>query len=304
MNDRGTVEVTAESVTEAVKKGCAQLGVTPLDVIVEILEEPSRGILGIGARPAKVRLQLLRRPSPPPPPPTPVVAAPPVVESEPAPAPKPLPAAPTPKPQPKPTPPPPKPPVANREPKAPTPKASAKPADDYEYNDDDEAYAFSDLQGDATGEEGDISKAVLLELLAHIPLEAQVEVTRAAAQPGENPPYLLNIEGGNVSALIGRRGETLAALQYITRLIASRRLNRRANIVLDVDSYKARRSQKLRDLALRMAQQAVQEARIITLEPMPPHERRMIHLALRNHAEVSTKSTGEGDDRKVTIVPK
>jgi spoIIIJ-associated protein len=104
--------------------------------------------------------------------------------------------------------------------------------------------------------------------------------------------------------LIGRRGETISSLQYITRLIVSRRLQRRANVVIDVGGYKSRRSQKLRELALRMADQAVDQARTVVLEPMPPHERRMIHMALRNRPDVMTKSTGEGDSRKVTIVPK
>ena len=88
------------------------------------------------------------------------------------------------------------------------------------------------------------------------------------------------------------------------RLIASRRLQRRANIIVDVAGYKSRRSQRLRQLALRMADQAVKQARTVTLEPMPPNERRIVHLALRNRTDVYTKSTGEGEARKVTIVPK
>jgi spoIIIJ-associated protein len=143
-----------------------------------------------------------------------------------------------------------------------------------------------------------------MELLNGMGINADITITRSAqSQPDENPPWLLNVEGRDVSSLIGRRGETLSSLQYITRLIASRLLGRRANIVVDVGSYKLRRSQKLRELAVRMADQAVREARTVVLEPMPPHERRMIHMALRNRNDVSTKSTGEGDTRKVTIVP-
>jgi spoIIIJ-associated protein len=104
--------------------------------------------------------------------------------------------------------------------------------------------------------------------------------------------------------LIGRRGETLTALQYITRLIASRELQRRANIVLDVEGYKSRREQMLRRLANRMADQAIQLGRTVSLEPMPPYERRIVHLALRDHPEVTTQSVGEGDRRKVTIIPR
>jgi len=97
---------------------------------------------------------------------------------------------------------------------------------------------------------------------------------------------VLQIHGRDLGTLIGRRGETLGALQYITRLIVSRELQRRANIVLDVEGYKTRREQMLRKLAVRMADQAVQMGRTVPLEPMPPYERRIIHLALRD-AEMS-----------------
>jgi spoIIIJ-associated protein len=107
-----------------------------------------------------------------------------------------------------------------------------------------------------------------------------------------------------LSPLIGRRGETLNALQYITRLIASRELQHRANIVVDAAGYKSRRMRMLRDLALRMADQATRTNRTVALEPMPPYERRIVHMALRSHPAVQTKSIGEGSSRKVTIIPK
>jgi spoIIIJ-associated protein len=331
MNDRPSVETTADTIDEAVAKGLAQLGVGPSDVIVEVLEEPSRGVFGIGARQAKVRLQMLRRPTPPPPP---------------APTPPPMPAVSTPPPsqsstrtssdtgRPSETPRREQPPRRENRPqggrneqrrenresnrggkreeqrpqggfRTKPPRPHQNTGEDFEYHEEYDAYAFSDSQADATGEDSDISKVVLQELLEHLDIRAEVRVTRAgSSQEGENPPYLLNVEGRDVNSLIGRRGETLSSLQYITRLIASRRLGRRANIVVDVGSYKARRSQKLRELALRMADQAVKEKRTVVLEPMPPHERRMIHMALRGRPDVSTRSTGEGDSRKVTIVPK
>jgi spoIIIJ-associated protein len=150
-----------------------------------------------------------------------------------------------------------------------------------------------------------VSKEVLTELLERMAIEARVAVRKVeTTRESENTPWLLNVVGADLNVLIGRRGETLASLQYITRLIASRRLEHRANIIVDVDNYKARRSQMLRGLANRMADQAVQQKRTITLEPMPPHERRIIHLTLRERADVSTRSVGEGDARKVTIVPK
>ncbi|MBC8170945.1 MAG: Jag N-terminal domain-containing protein [Anaerolineae bacterium] len=296
MNDRPSIEITADTVDDAIARGLSTLGVGPGDVIVEVLDEPTRGVFGIGARPAKVRLQLLRRPAPPP-------APEPVIERETSAPEKPQ-AARSPERE-----------VnradRNRDDRRPKHRSDdnrdrqpRSTSDEYEYNEEEEAYAFSETPGDAAGEDGEVSKTVLLELLKNMGVKATVAITRgAASQPEENPPWLLNVEGRDINSLIGRRGETLSSLQYITRLIASRLIGRRANIVVDVGEYKLRRSQKLRELALRMADQAVREARTVVLEPMPPHERRMIHMALRQRTDVSTKSTGEGEARKVTIIP-
>jgi spoIIIJ-associated protein len=302
MNDRPSIEITADTVDDAIARGLSTLGVGPGDVIVEVLEEPTRGVFGIGARPAKVRLQLLRRPAPPPAP-EPVIPAPAVLETKTS-EPEKSQAAPQPAQE--------RPhrddrnreSRRNRDDHTSRDRRPRPTADEYEYNEEEEAFAFSETPGDAAGEDGEISKTVLLELLKNMGIKANVVITRsAAAQPDENPPWLLNVEGRDVNSLIGRRGETLSSLQYITRLIASRLLGRRANIVVDVGEYKLRRSQKLRELAVRMADQAVREARTVVLEPMPPHERRMIHMALRQRTDVSTKSTGEGEARKVTIIP-
>jgi spoIIIJ-associated protein len=117
-------------------------------------------------------------------------------------------------------------------------------------------------------------------------------------------PILLDVKGDNLGILIGRQGETLRDLQYITRLIVSRRLQRWANVVVDVEGYKRRRQRTLAELAERMAKRVITEGRSVTLEPMPPHERRIVHMALRDHESVWTESTGEGNRRKVVILPK
>jgi spoIIIJ-associated protein len=135
-------------------------------------------------------------------------------------------------------------------------------------------------------------------------VKAEVVAKSAESQSDEPQHWMLEIQGRDLGALIGRKGETLAALQYITRLIVSRDLERRANIVIDVEGYKARRETMLRRLAKRMAEQAIQRGRTVSLEPMPPHERRIIHLTLRDNPNVTTESVGEGDHRKVTIVPR
>ncbi|MCY3779532.1 MAG: Jag N-terminal domain-containing protein [Chloroflexi bacterium] len=154
-------------------------------------------------------------------------------------------------------------------------------------------------------EDARVGKQVLEELLAKMHMEARIDVKLSDDDDeGEQPHWMLNIAGDHVSRLIGRRGETLAALQHIVRLICSRRLERRANIIIDAGGYKSGRSKRLRGLAKRMAKQAVQQGRTITLEPMQPNERRIIHLALRGRNDVMTRSVGEGRARKVTIVPK
>ena len=123
-------------------------------------------------------------------------------------------------------------------------------------------------------------------------------------EPGDPRPMLLDIRGDDLGGLIGRKGETLAALQYITRLIVGKELGDYLPIVVDVEGYRARRERQLRQLARRMAEQAVERGRTMTLEPMSPAERRIIHLELRDHQRVFTESIGEGENRKVTVVPR
>ena len=123
-------------------------------------------------------------------------------------------------------------------------------------------------------------------------------------EEGESPPLILDVTGKDLGILIGRQGETLQALQYLTRLMLSRRLARWEPVVVDVESYRARRRRSLRRLATRMADRVSSSGRRVVLETMPAYERRIVHLALRDHAEVVTKSVGEGDNRKVTILPK
>lgn len=112
---------------------------------------------------------------------------------------------------------------------------------------------------------------------------------------------ILNIEGDDLGILIGRMGQTLACLQYIVRLIVAGRLKDWLPLNVDVCGYKKRRCDSLRELALRLAGQVKLGRRSVTLEPMPPAERRVIHLALTNHPDVITHSIGEGTSRKIVI---
>jgi len=250
MDSVRTVESSGSDVDAAVDAGLAELGVSRDAVEIEILDEGNRGVFGLGARDARVRLthvpamEALEQP----------------VEEEPAPV---------------------------------TPAVA-----DESVGDDEEPEASEDL-------EGSLGCEALMELFALMDVRnVQVDVYRAKPAPGEkNPPLVLNVVGSSADDLIGHRGETLAALQRITRLIVGRELSDQVHLVVDVNGFKQKREQALRRLAQRLAEQAIETDRTVVLEPMPPQERRIIHLSLRDNPHVTTESIGEGDRRKVTIIP-
>ncbi len=149
-------------------------------------------------------------------------------------------------------------------------------------------------------EESDLAETaqdILETLLAKMRVSATV--TREATVP-----VTLNINGDDLGILIGRRGQTLASLQHIVRLIVTNQTKERLPIVIDVEGYKQRRYQALQALAHRMAEQVKASRMPFTLEPMPAYERRIIHIALTDHPDVVTKSVGEDEARKVVIMPK
>jgi spoIIIJ-associated protein len=136
--------------------------------------------------------------------------------------------------------------------------------------------------------------------------DAQVEVKRAKPGPNKDevPPYVVDVSGPGTDILIGTDGEVLDAFQYITRLLVGRKMKGWVHVVVDVQSYKAKRANRLRDLAHRMADQAADTDRAVILQPMPPHERRVVHVALYDDPRVTTESIYEGERRRVTILPK
>ena len=151
-----------------------------------------------------------------------------------------------------------------------------------------------------------VAKEALEELLRRMKLTAQVELSTDAGEAPESEvqPVLLEVKGDDLGILIGRRGETLAALQYILRLIVAHHEKARVPLSIDVEGYKQRRYHSLRELALRLAERAVSTGQSMTLEPMPADERRIIHLALSVNPDVTTQSVGEGEVRKVMIMPR
>jgi spoIIIJ-associated protein len=120
----------------------------------------------------------------------------------------------------------------------------------------------------------------------------------------DSDSVLLNVSGDDLGVLIGRRGETLRDLQFLTCLIISRHVQRWPNLIVDVEHYKARREKSLTELARRMADRVRITGQSMPLEPMPPHERRIVHLALRDDPDVFTESIGQDERRKVVIMLK
>lgn len=147
----------------------------------------------------------------------------------------------------------------------------------------------------------DAAIEALTTLLDLMSIRAGVTV-RPPQTPGDGSvAAVLDVRGEDLGILIGRRGETLAALQYIVNLIASRKTKGGATIGIDVADYRRRREEHLRSLALRMAERVKTNGRPITLEPMPSAERRIIHITLARDNDIVTSSFGQGDHRKVTI---
>ena len=162
------------------------------------------------------------------------------------------------------------------------------------------------VQAQQEGNTAAVAKEALEELLKRMKLTAQVEMGSDTTETSEweVAPIALEVKGDDLGILIGRRGETLAALQYILRLIVAHHQKARVPLTIDIEGYRQRRYRSLRELALRLAQKAISTGQSMTLEPMPADERRMVHLALSVNPDVVTQSIGEGEMRKVVIMPR
>jgi spoIIIJ-associated protein len=154
----------------------------------------------------------------------------------------------------------------------------------------------------------DIIKDTLENILEKMGIDASVVYQEGGSfsdENGEPAPSVYNIEGDELGILIGRRGQTLACLQYIVKIIAANRIqDALPSIIIDVNGYKQKRQQVLVELAERVAEQVENSGKSFTLEPMPAYERRIIHMALAEHHGIRTESVGFGEDRKVSIIPK
>jgi len=151
------------------------------------------------------------------------------------------------------------------------------------------------------------AKGVLEALLTAMEVTASVVPCSPPLIEGEEEvtvPLAFDIRGDDLGILIGRRGQTLSCLQYIVRLILAHQMKTRVPIVIDVEGYRQRRCKALQALAWRVAEQIQVKGKPFTLEPMPAYERRIIHLTLANHPDVTTQSIDVGEARKVVISSK
>jgi spoIIIJ-associated protein len=173
--------------------------------------------------------------------------------------------------------------------------------DDYEAPSPPVAAASDDV--------GTIARRCLEGLLERMEIHGYVSAVASTSLDARGEPeqtITLHVEGVDEEAtglLIGRRGETLRSLQFIINLMVSRQVQRWPQVVVDVGNYRARRQESLEGLARRMAERVRQGGRPLTLEPMAAYERRVVHMALRADPTVYTESTGEGENRKITIYP-
>ena len=152
---------------------------------------------------------------------------------------------------------------------------------------------------------GGNAAAIATEALSKILQAAKVNVSRTlrAAHDLDVGGPIIDLSGEDSGLLIGRRGQTLQSLQFLVNLIVRKRFGDEVRVVLDVEGYRQRREISLKDMASKVASRVVQSSRSITLEPMPPADRRIVHTTLAEHPGVTTQSMGEGDNRKVTIMP-
>lgn len=272
MSDRNaSLEVIAPSVEEAVEKGLNELGLPRDAVEVDVLDPGSRGLFGIGSRHARVRLRVKG------------VAAEAPTKSQIA--------------------------IPEMEESPPAAVEVESVKLEEEILEVEKPPAEQGPGADAEDEQSEYVLEIARETVGELLDKMRVRVDQVTAHYGEadedrsRVPVLVDIHGRDLSILIGPKAETLNALQFVAALIVGKELGRSIPLVVDVEGYRQRRERQLRQLARRMAEQAVTTGRRQILEPMPANERRIIHVELRKNPYVTTESIGEDPRRKVTILP-
>lgn len=261
------VTASGKTIDEAVKNGLEQLGTTADRVTVNVLEQPSRGLFGLFARAAKVELTLIEEQAGES---AAEAARPPIEEADGS---------------------------AAAEVLADAVGSESEAVDDSEPNGREivETPPKSDKAGDAV----EAAERFLKDVANAMGLS--IEIERIETRDGMK---LAMSSDGDVGLLIGRRGQTLDALQYLANIVSSRRSRSHARIVLDAENFRERRRKTLEELSDRLARRVVRSGEDIVLEPMPPLERKIIHMKLQNHPKVTTYSTGEEPNRRIVITLK
>jgi spoIIIJ-associated protein len=283
MNKRTTLEIIAPTVDEALAQGLAQLGLPADAVSVEVLDSGNKGLFGLGGRQVRVRLTIN-------PPPGTEPAEPATLEK----------------------------PAMKREPKAekrasvpdkePVRPVSQPKSADVLQTQVDKASGTDEVKKTESTPNGhdpilDKTEAVVSKLLYQMGMQAQVSAHYGEPREDRHP-IMVDIRGTDLGVLIGHRGETLNAFQYIASLMVGKETQQFIHLIVDVEGHRDRRERQLRQLAQRMADQVTKTGRKLSLEPMPAAERRVIHMELRDHPTVTTQSSGEEPHRKIAILPK
>lgn len=259
-----TIEATGKTIEDAVRSGLVRLGLMEEEVTIEVLAEPKSGFLGFGSKPAKVRLTEKARKN------APIYD---IEEEERKAAPP-------------------------AEPKA----AEAAPAEDVTAETPEEpveepaAVEAEPAEETFTAEEAAAkAKAFLQDVLRNMGIEVMIE------KMIKSDKIILHLHGKNLGILIGKHGQTLDALQYLTNLTTNHGEETRHFIMLDVENYRQRREETLKQLAVRLAGRVKRSGEKVVLEPMNGYERKIIHVALQNEAHVRTESEGQDPYRHVVI---
>lgn len=258
-----TLEVVAPTVEEAIEKGLEQLGVEEKDVEVEVLDEGKRNLFRFASKQARIKLTVVKSSD------SSNQNADDELEEE----------------------------IVSLE---------EEGEEDLNFEEMLEAEMNSNIIDRVDLEKTEIEivvKDTVSELLQKMDVQAAVNVEKVYQEEEDREIIYVNIEGSDLSFLIGRRAETLNALQYITSLMVNKKVNQWIPLQLDIQNFRHRRGIELQKLARRMADQVVSTGRRQCLEPMPPNERRIVHIELRKYDLVYTESIGEEPNRKICIYP-
>jgi spoIIIJ-associated protein len=267
------IEVSAPDIESAIEQGLQQLDLIRAEVKIEVLEEGSRGVLGIGAKPARVRLtpfaEIEAATAAPTNPTSQSTAAVAVIEAE-----------------------------EEEQADQNTTEDQLEPQDDEDSADD----AAPKIEGE------DVALGIVRGLLERMGLRrARADARSVFPADSDDEPSIwidIDVEERDEELFLGHQHEGLSAMQTIVQTMWSHQNKSSLRVNIDVNGYRARREQQLVNMAKRMAERVVINGKPITLEPMPASERRIVHMALRDDPSVFTESTGEGSARKIQIKPK